>query len=100
MCFTEDIRLALIYGFHRVGFISAVPVGAFAHARECGRSSGLEQGVRARIIETFEREGEQKRREMAIETLTTMTLERPVDGVLVATLDRPDRLNAMTNEMF
>ena len=37
---------------------------------------------------------------MATETLTTMTLEQPVDGVLVATLNRPDRLNAMTNQMF
>src|SRR3954452_2549172 len=37
---------------------------------------------------------------MAIETMTTMTLEQPVDGVLVATLNRPDRLNAMTNAMF
>jgi enoyl-CoA hydratase/carnithine racemase len=37
---------------------------------------------------------------MAIETMTTMTLEQPVDGVLVATLNRPDRLNAMTNQMF
>src|SRR3954469_15789755 len=37
---------------------------------------------------------------MAIETMTTMTVEEPVDGVLVVTLNRPDRLNAMTNEMF
>jgi enoyl-CoA hydratase/carnithine racemase len=37
---------------------------------------------------------------MAIETMTTMTLEQPVEGVLVATLNRPDRLNAMTDEMF
>jgi enoyl-CoA hydratase/carnithine racemase len=37
---------------------------------------------------------------MATETMTTMTLEQPVEGVLVATLNRPDRLNAMTNEMF
>jgi enoyl-CoA hydratase/carnithine racemase len=37
---------------------------------------------------------------MAIETMTTMTLEQPVEGVLVATLNRPDRLNAMTNAMF
>jgi enoyl-CoA hydratase/carnithine racemase len=37
---------------------------------------------------------------MAIETMTTMTLEQPVEGVLVATLNRPDRLNAMTNDMF
>src|SRR3954463_15247147 len=40
------------------------------------------------------------RREMAIETMTTMTVEQPVDGVLVVTLNRPDRLNAMTNQMF
>src|SRR4051795_5392733 len=37
---------------------------------------------------------------MAIETMTTMTIEEPVDGVLVVTLNRPDRLNAMTNQMF
>jgi enoyl-CoA hydratase/carnithine racemase len=37
---------------------------------------------------------------MAIETMTTMTIEQPVDGVLVVTLNRPDRLNAMTNQMF
>jgi enoyl-CoA hydratase/carnithine racemase len=37
---------------------------------------------------------------MATETLTTMTLEQPLDGVLVATLNRPDRLNAMTDQMF
>ena len=37
---------------------------------------------------------------MATETLTTMTVEQPLDGVLVATLNRPDRLNAMTNQMF
>src|ERR1700760_759229 len=36
---------------------------------------------------------------MAIETMT-MTVEEPVDGVLVVTLNRPDRLNAMTNQMF
>ena len=37
---------------------------------------------------------------MATETLTTMTLEQPLEGVLVVTLNRPDRLNAMTDEMF
>ena len=37
---------------------------------------------------------------MATETMTTMTIEQPLDGVLVATLNRPDRLNAMTNQMF
>ena len=37
---------------------------------------------------------------MALETMTTMTIEQPLDGVLVVTLNRPDRLNAMTNQMF
>jgi enoyl-CoA hydratase/carnithine racemase len=31
---------------------------------------------------------------------TTLRLERPRDGVVVLTLDRPDRLNAMTATMF
>jgi enoyl-CoA hydratase/carnithine racemase len=31
---------------------------------------------------------------------TTMRLDRPRDGVVVVTLDRPDRLNAMTDTMF
>src|SRR4051795_3370300 len=31
---------------------------------------------------------------------TTMTLDRPVDGVAVVTLNRPDRLNAITFAMF
>src|SRR5438067_2367344 len=37
---------------------------------------------------------------MAIETLTRIMLERPVETVLVATLNRPERLNAMTDRMF
>jgi enoyl-CoA hydratase/carnithine racemase len=32
--------------------------------------------------------------------LETILLHRPRDGVVVATLNRPDRLNAMTNQMF
>jgi enoyl-CoA hydratase/carnithine racemase len=31
---------------------------------------------------------------------TTLRLDRPRDGVVVLTLDRPDRLNAMTDTMF
>lgn len=33
-------------------------------------------------------------------TLETVRLDRPTPQVVVATLDRPDRLNAMTNTMF
>jgi enoyl-CoA hydratase/carnithine racemase len=33
-------------------------------------------------------------------TFETMRLDEPVPGVVVATLNRPDRLNAMTNTMF
>jgi enoyl-CoA hydratase/carnithine racemase len=36
----------------------------------------------------------------AVTEFETMTLVRPAEGVLVATLNRPDRLNAMTVEMF
>src|ERR1700760_3030447 len=32
--------------------------------------------------------------------LATITLEQPVEGVVVATLNRPDRLNAQTFQMF
>src|SRR4051794_28532755 len=32
--------------------------------------------------------------------LATIALEQPVEGVLVATLNRPDRLNAQTFQMF
>ncbi len=34
------------------------------------------------------------------ETWTTLRVDRPRDGVVVLTLDRPDRLNAMTATMF
>src|SRR5690242_12262379 len=37
---------------------------------------------------------------MSDEGHTTLRLERPRDGVVVLTLDRPDRLNAMTATMF
>lgn len=33
-------------------------------------------------------------------SLETMTVDRPTDGVVLATLNRPDRLNAMNNTMF
>jgi enoyl-CoA hydratase/carnithine racemase len=36
----------------------------------------------------------------ATRDLTTLRLDRPRDGVVVLTLDRPDRLNAMTDTMF
>ncbi|MEU7810944.1 hypothetical protein [Pseudonocardia sp. NPDC049154] len=37
---------------------------------------------------------------MSDEGHTTLGLERPRDGVVVLTLDRPERLNAMTATMF
>jgi enoyl-CoA hydratase/carnithine racemase len=33
-------------------------------------------------------------------TFETIALQRPEPGVIVATLNRPDRLNAMTFRMF
>jgi enoyl-CoA hydratase/carnithine racemase len=36
----------------------------------------------------------------ALEDLQTLTAQRPRPGVLLLTLDRPDRLNAMTMQMF
>lgn len=35
-----------------------------------------------------------------IPSCETLRLDRPRDGVVVLTLDRPDRFNAMTDRMF
>jgi hypothetical protein len=40
------------------------------------------------------------RREEQTLKLETIRLDRPADGVVVATLDRPERMNAMTMIMF
>ena len=32
--------------------------------------------------------------------MSDITLTRPAEGILVATLDRPDRLNSITAQMF
>ena len=58
---TEDIPLALNYGFDRVRFISPVPVGSRVRMRAMLKAvEDTERGVRARIVQTFEREGLQK----------------------------------------
>ena len=58
---TEDIPLALNYGFDKVRFLSPVPVDSRVRMRatlEAVDEAG--QGVRVRIKQTFEREGQEK----------------------------------------
>ena len=58
---TEDIPLALNYGFDKVRFITPVPVGSRVRMRAVpGRGRGHAQGVRARVQQTFERDGQEK----------------------------------------
>ena len=57
----EDIPLALNYGFDKVRFLSPVPVESRVRMRatlEAADDAG--QGVRVRIKQTFEREGQEK----------------------------------------
>jgi len=54
----RDVPLALNYGFDKVRFISPVPVGSRVRMRATLES--VEESGRARIIQTFEREGQEK----------------------------------------
>jgi acyl dehydratase len=55
---TEDIPLALNYGFDKVRFISPVPVGSRVRMR--ATLAAVEDSGRTRIVQTFEREGQDK----------------------------------------
>jgi acyl dehydratase len=58
---TEDIPLALNYGFDKVRFISPVPVDSRVRMRATLLAvDDIDQGVRVRIRQTFEREGQEK----------------------------------------
>jgi acyl dehydratase len=57
----EDVPLALNYGFDKVRFISPVPVGS--RVRMHATLTAVEDaggGVRARVMQTFEREGHER----------------------------------------
>jgi acyl dehydratase len=57
----EDIPLALNYGFNRVRFITPLPVGSRVRMR--ARLTAVEDadnGVIAKVEQTFEREGQEK----------------------------------------
>jgi acyl dehydratase len=54
----RDVPLALNYGFDKVRFISPVPVGSRVRMR--AKLESVEDSGRARIIQTFEREGQDK----------------------------------------
>ena len=57
----EDVPLALNYGFDRVRFISPVPVGSRVRMRAVLKAvEETAGGVRARVEQTFEREGQEK----------------------------------------
>ena len=56
-----DVPLALNYGFDRVRFITPVPVGSRVRMRATLTAvEDAENGVRARVLQTFEREGQDK----------------------------------------
>src|SRR4051812_12959761 len=58
---TEDIPLAFDYGFDKVRFVSPVPVRSRVRMRATLKAvEDTERSVRARIVQTFEREGEEK----------------------------------------
>ena len=58
---TEDIPLALNYGFDKVRFISPLPVGSRVRMRATLLAvEDTAQGVRTRVQQTFEREGQDK----------------------------------------
>jgi acyl dehydratase len=57
----EDVPLALNYGFEKVRFIAPVPVGSRVRMRAVlKRVDDVAGGVRATVVQTFEREGLQK----------------------------------------
>jgi acyl dehydratase len=56
-----DVPLALNYGFDRVRFISPLPVGSRVRMRAVLKAvEDTAGGVRARVEQTFEREGQEK----------------------------------------
>jgi acyl dehydratase len=58
---TEGIPLALNYGFDKVRFISPVSVGSRVRMRATLQAvEDTAQGVRTRVLQTFEREGQDK----------------------------------------
>ena len=57
----EDVPLALNYGFDRVRFIAPVPVGSRVRMRAMLKAvEETAGGVRARVEQIFEREGQEK----------------------------------------
>jgi acyl dehydratase len=54
----EDVPLALNYGFDKVRFITPVPVGS--RVRMHATLAAVEDSGRTRIVQTFEREGQDK----------------------------------------
>ena len=58
---TADIPLALNYGFDKVRFISPLPVGSRVRMRAVLKAvEDTSGGVRTRVEQTFEREGQEK----------------------------------------
>jgi acyl dehydratase len=54
----KDVPLALNYGFDKVRFITPVPVGSRVRMR--ATLAAVEDSGRTRIVQTFEREGQDK----------------------------------------